>query len=152
MHEEPTIRPATLGDAGAIGTLHARSWKHAYRGILPDAVLDAITVEAWVERRRKALGTAPARADDLGPETIELLAIYLDPEDVGRSYGRRLIEHALADGVEQGFAEMTMWVLAGNERAQRYYRKAGFVPDERVEPEEFGDTGSLKLRMRRSLP
>jgi len=169
------IRVATIDDAEAIGTLHARSWKTAYRGILGDDILDAITIDAWVERRRKALGeamlpgarnwviedaggirgwacTAPARDADLGPETIELLAIYLAPEAVGRGHGRRLMDHAIADALAQGAREMTMWVLAGNERAQRFYRKAGFVPDERVEPEDFRDTGSLKLRMWRTLP
>ncbi|MDJ0521005.1 MAG: GNAT family N-acetyltransferase [Planctomycetota bacterium] len=174
MSTEPTIREAQLRDAEAIGRLHARAWKTAYRGILPDAILDGITEEARIEQRRKALrepfrpdvvnwviedegtvrgwaSTATARDDDLGSETFELLAIYLVPDDVGRGYGRRLMEHCVAEGRRLGFAEMTMWVLAGNERAQRFYAKAGFVPDERVSQEEFGETGALKLRMWRTL-
>ena len=174
MSDAAVIRPAELRDAEAIGRLHARSWKAAYRGILPDELLDGVCEEERVEQRRKALrkpfrpdvanwvieedgavrgwaSTAAARDDDLGDDTFELLAIYLPPGDVGKGYGRRLMEHCLAEGRRRGFAEMTMWVLAGNERAQRFYRKAGFVADERVTPEEFGTTGALKLRMWREL-
>jgi GNAT superfamily N-acetyltransferase len=173
--DEPTIRLAAPEDAEAIGTLHARSWKTAYRGILPDEVLDAISVDDWIERRRKTLrerasretfdwviehegavrGWAAggrARDGDLGEDAFELMAIYLRPEDVGRGYGRRLMEHCVRHAVEGGHAQMTMWVLAGNERAQRFYRRAGFEPDPRVAPEVFGSTGRLKLRMWRPLP
>ena len=34
------IRPATAADAAAIADLHQRSWRNAYRGLLPDAYLD----------------------------------------------------------------------------------------------------------------
>ena len=50
MSSEVVIRPAALEDAPAVGSLHARSWKVAYRGILPDVLLDGITEEAWIER------------------------------------------------------------------------------------------------------
>jgi ribosomal protein S18 acetylase RimI-like enzyme len=174
MTAEPTIREAVLEDAEAIGRLHVRAWQAAYKGILPQEILDGLDVEERIEQRRKALieplwpdvvnwviehggtvrgwaSTSSARDEDLGEGTLELLAIYLRPEDVGLGYGRRLIRHCVAQGCEQGFREMTMWVLAGNERAQRFYRAAGFAPDERVSPEEFGGTGTLKLRMRRDL-
>ena len=45
-----------------------------------------------------------------------------------------------------------MWVLTGNERAQRFYAAAGFAPDERVPAETaFEDCDAQKLRMVRSL-
>ncbi len=171
---EPTIREAVLADAEAIGRLHTRAWQAAYRGILPQEILDGLDVDERVEQRRKALiepfrpdvvnwvledggtvrgwaATSAARDEDLGDDTFELLAIYLRPEDVGLGYGRRLIQHCVAQGREQGFCEMTMWVLKGNERAQRFYGAAGFEADPRVSPVEFGETGALKLRMRRDL-
>jgi GNAT superfamily N-acetyltransferase len=40
------FRRATGGDAEAIASLHAESWRDAYRGILPDSYLDSqITAE-----------------------------------------------------------------------------------------------------------
>jgi len=175
MADEPTIREAHVDDARAIGTLHVRSWRAAYRGILPDALLDGLSMEEWIERRRKALieplwegvrnwvveeggrirgwaAMGPSRDEDLARGAQELMAIYLPPDDVGKGYGRRLMEHCIAAAIEQGSSEMTMWVLAGNERAQRFYAKAGFEADPRVSAEDFRDTGALKLRMWRTLP
>ncbi len=95
--------------------------------------------------------TGPARDEDLGMETNELYAIYLDPELVGRGHGRVLMQYCIDDACERGFAEMSMWVLTGNERARRFYAAAGFVADPRVSPEPFGETSETKLRMVRSL-
>ena len=37
------IRPAQLADAEAMGTMHVHTWKVAYRGLVPQAHLDALT-------------------------------------------------------------------------------------------------------------
>ena len=95
--------------------------------------------------------TGPARDDDLGRETNELYAIYVDPDLVGGGYGRALMEHCVADAIDRGFDEMVMWVLTGNERARRFYAAAGFDADARVPSEPFRDTGQTKLRLRRVL-
>lgn len=95
--------------------------------------------------------TGPARDDDLGRETNELYAIYVDPDLVGRGLGRALMTHCLEDAVERGFDAMVMWVLTGNERARRFYAAAGFEADPRVEAAAFRDTGQTKLRLWRRL-
>ncbi|MGH2840330.1 MAG: hypothetical protein ACRDKY_05850 [Solirubrobacteraceae bacterium] len=43
-----TVRTATRDDAHPIARVHVRSWQVAYRGLLPDAILDGLSVE---ERR-----------------------------------------------------------------------------------------------------
>ncbi len=40
-----TIRRATRDDADAITCIHVHSWQHAYRGLVPDALLDGLSVE-----------------------------------------------------------------------------------------------------------
>jgi hypothetical protein len=40
-----TIRPATAEDAAGIAAVHVRSWQVAYRGQLPDALLDSLSVD-----------------------------------------------------------------------------------------------------------
>lgn len=168
------IRAATLADAEAIGRIHLASWQAAYRGVLPDALLDGLDLAERIARRRAALAapapgsrdwviveaddvigwasTGPARDDDLGPASYELYAIYLAPTQVGTGAGRALMTHALADAGDRGFDEMTMWVLRGNDRALRFYAAAGFAPDPRVAPTPYGETGVQKLRMVRRLP
>jgi len=173
---EARIRDARVEDARGITEIHVRGWQSAYRGILPQALLDALDVEERTASRREALleprwpdtanwvievagrivgwaSSGRARNEDLDEVMCrELYAIYLDPDEIGNGHGRALMERALEDACARGCTEMTMWVLVGNERAQRFYRAAGFVPDARREPEPFRDTGASMLRMSRALP
>ena len=168
------IRRAVPGDAPAIARIHVAGWQVAYRGILPEAYLDALDEAQNEARRRKILeqpqdsasanwvleregvllgwaATCPARDEDLGPGVHELAAIYLDPERIGRGHGRELMAFCIADAVERGYREMIMWVLSGNERANRFYEAAGFVRDDRTPELPFRDTGALKRRLVRSI-
>ena len=45
----PTIRPASQDDLEAIAALHVSSWQSAYRGILPDPILDQLSAEKRVD-------------------------------------------------------------------------------------------------------
>lgn len=44
------VRPATPDDAGEIARIQLTTWRHAYRRILPQHIVDGID-EAWVTRR-----------------------------------------------------------------------------------------------------
>lgn len=39
------VRPARIGDERAIAEVHVHTWQAAYRGQLPDAFLDSLSVE-----------------------------------------------------------------------------------------------------------
>ena len=39
------IKDANLKDCGILGLIHSESWKAAYRGIVPDSVLDNMSME-----------------------------------------------------------------------------------------------------------
>ena len=170
----PLIRLAKPDDADAVGSLHTRCWQVAYRGILPDAHLDAMQIENCVNHHREWIGnpdrpdlrhwvaeedgevrgfamTGATRDEDLGDSSHELYAIYAAPEALGGGYGRTLMLHLLDDLQTRGFEEVILWYLADNERARRFYEKAGFVPDERVEAVPFKDFDALKSRLRRPL-
>ena len=41
----PRIRAATAADAPAIARVHVQAWRESYRGLVPDALLDALSVE-----------------------------------------------------------------------------------------------------------
>ncbi len=151
-----TIRPATVEDARAIAALHVAAWRAAYRGLMPDALLEALSVDERARSRAEALArpqpgvstwvleggeggellgfavTGPVRDDDLDPARAgEVRAIYLAPDQVGRGHGRALMTHVLDDLRAGGFAEVVLWVLEGNERAERFYARAGFSPGKR---------------------
>jgi ribosomal protein S18 acetylase RimI-like enzyme len=160
-----TIREATRDDAHSMAELHVRSWREAYRGMLPDAMLDALRLETYLEHRlrdydeplpakrrwlaldgSRLLGfaiTGPSRDDDAGPRTGEVYAIYLDPGEIGRGTGRALMAHALGCLRARGFEVVTLWVLANNARARRFYEAAGL---------RFDGSTKIALRNGHELP
>jgi ribosomal protein S18 acetylase RimI-like enzyme len=155
MTAEPgvIIRAAEPADAPALADLHIRAWQWAYRGQLPDAVLDGLTADldrrnafwrealtapaaesrTWlVESAGRVIGFAaagPCRDADAAPAAAELYAIYLDEAAVGRGIGRALLARATEDLRRRGYRSATLWVLASNARARRFYERAGWRPD-----------------------
>jgi L-amino acid N-acyltransferase YncA len=111
------IRPATPEDARAIAKVHVASWRHTYRGLLPDEYLDRLSVEERKKTRREHLedpsgewGTlvaddagrvvgfstyGPSRDDDAIPTTGEVPAIYLNPDVIGAGVGRELLAETI---------------------------------------------------------
>ncbi len=170
-----TIRRATPTDADAIGEVHVRSWKVAYRGLLPDALIEDMAAgrTARVERVRtwltdtdgprrgwvavegdRVVGmavTAPSRDSDAKRTTGELEAIYLAPEAIGRGVGRRLLARAVEDLRERGFDKATLWVLCENRRARRFYEAAGWQTDDATKEEERPGGTLHEVRYRRSV-
>src|SRR3954471_4189823 len=55
------IREATLGDASAIARIHVETWRSAYRGIIPAAHLDSLSVEQRTRGWEQNLGENRAR-------------------------------------------------------------------------------------------
>ncbi|MEU9752907.1 hypothetical protein AB0D90_07175 [Streptomyces althioticus] len=52
------IRPMTADDSDEVAAMRVRGWQHAYRGMIPQAYLDAMDVaaEAGKQRERLAAG------------------------------------------------------------------------------------------------
>jgi ribosomal protein S18 acetylase RimI-like enzyme len=148
------IRRALKSDAFGIATVHVRTWQAAYRGIVPDAYLDSLSIDARAQTWRKALACdkpqevwvatlasevagwvafGPARDGRSTPGTGELEAIYVSAQYWGSGVGRELWLTARSRLAEQGFTMATLWVLLENTRAIRFYRAAGFVPNRESE-------------------
>ncbi|MCO5167427.1 MAG: GNAT family N-acetyltransferase [Planctomycetes bacterium] len=169
------LRLAAPEDAPAVAALHVATWRRAYSGLVPDALLDALSVEQWARDRRERLAapapgvrtwlllreeallgfavTGPARDDDLDPaRAVEVHAIYVQPDLLGRGLGRRLLEHALDDlaAAFPAAVEVTLWALEGNVRAERFYARLGFEPGPRA-VKSMGGHDLPHVRWRRVL-
>jgi len=142
------IRKATVADASRIAEIHVRSWQAAYRGVMPDAVLDALSVQKrtdfWTsyltEQSRDTLvldddgrvqgwidfGTC---RDADAPNDVEVYGIYLDPSIYRRGYGQILWNEARERFAQQNARRIAVWVLDANERARRFYEAMGGVLD-----------------------
>jgi L-amino acid N-acyltransferase YncA len=159
LREQATvrIRRASPNDARSVAEVHVRSWRHAYRGMLPDAVLDRQSVEdreaMWrdaltgssfgvvvAQDDRGVVGFAsfgPSRDDDAGDGVGEVPAIYVEPAAVGTGVGRELLSAAASALREHGYRRATLWVLEVNERARRFYERAGWRWDGTVSRHDF---------------
>jgi len=153
---ENYIRDADVSDAEAIARIHVRSWQVAYRGMMPDSLLDNLSVQDRILQWQKRLtdhkestlvvetggsvaGWATfgqSRDDDAGARTGELTAIYLDPLVWGRGLGKLLYREIEKRLQQAAFTEVTLWVLEANSRARRFYSSIGYA-------EEDGTTKSV---------
>ena len=145
------IRPALPEDAKSIAEVHVAAWQAAYRGLMPDAYLDELTVEkrTAVWQRSLALpspGTVvvaetkdslagfclfgPTRDEDGKNKSAgEILAINIRPDCWRNGFGRALCDLALGEAPRRGWVLVTLWVLNGNQRARRFYESLGFSLD-----------------------
>jgi GNAT superfamily N-acetyltransferase len=170
------IRRALADDALGVATVHVRSWQSAYKGLMPDLYLDELDVErrrvGWerniadadwpragtlvaTEANGHVIGFAhigPAREGDGDPTVVgELAAIYLLPGVWGSGVGRRLMSAAVNVLREAGFAEAILWVLEGNERAQRFYEIGGWRLDGAAKDVVIADIPMAEVRYRLAL-
>ncbi len=166
------VRAATALDARAIATIHVDAWRAAYAGIVPEAHLQALSIDdresRWqkllaarefetmvAERAGAVIGWAThgkSRDPDAAPGVGELMAIYVAPAAWGSGAGRELWLHARQALLAARFGEATVWVLRDNARAIRFYELAGFV----IEPDSdktvtIGGSPLIEVRLRASI-
>jgi GNAT superfamily N-acetyltransferase len=144
------IRPAAIHDARAIAEVHVESYKSAYRGIFPEALLNGLSVEKRESFWRDSLAApeppsaitmvgcdvggsvvgfvsgAKERTGQLGCDG-ELYAIYLRPEAQRRGLGALLVRQFVHELVTRGFSSMAVWVLELNPAGKFYERLGGKV-------------------------
>ena len=168
-----TTRPATSDDALAVARVHVRAWQDGYRGLVANEYLDALRPEDRADRYTLGSSdpsqpytivaivddivcgfatTGPCRDEDAGANTGQLLALHVDPRAWGLGVGRRLIEEARARLHSLGFTDAVLWVLVGNERAQRFYRSDGWRAENIERTIELWGTSIDDVRYRRALP
>jgi ribosomal protein S18 acetylase RimI-like enzyme len=150
----PRIREAVPDDARAVAEVHVEGWRWGYRNLLPAEAIAAQTVDdrlaQWVEvfggdgpGREICLvadvdaaivgfvsfGPATPEESEPPPHAAEVYAIYLREAVHGTGIGRALLESAVERLRREGYPSAVLWVLASNERARRFYEKAGWDHD-----------------------
>lgn len=166
-----TIREAVGADAPAIADIHVRSWQAAYRGILPDELLDALSVTereaSWIailgedgdhrltlvaERDGGNLAgfcsvATPSGDGDTGERTAEIGALYVDPGHWRRGVGATVLSSALDELGRRRYRDVVLWVLPENRPALAFYERFGFEVEEGVEKlEERSGQPVIRLR------
>lgn len=157
-------------DALEVARVHVRAWQVGYRGLIADAVLDAMRPEDRVARY--TLGDP----DPLKPDTIvaldggailgfvtigparegtdgagHLMALYVDPDHWRRGIGRVLLARGRAELAARGYREAVLWVLVGNVRAHELYVADGWRPDGHEDDQTVWGVVVRDRRYRREL-
>jgi GNAT superfamily N-acetyltransferase len=165
-----TIRPAEPNDADGVAQVHVSAWKVAYRNLLPDEFLGRLRPDEWAARYHFGEAGKPATivaierdeiagfstlgpsrdADD--PEAGEIYALYVDPTRWGLGVGRLLLAASREQLAGRGHSEALLWVLVGNEQAQRFYTADGWILDGGQREENVWGVLANVIRMRRPLP
>ncbi len=167
------VRSATLGDAAALGRVHAASWRVAYADLGTDFVATVEDVERAAVWERVLGNTAEhgevfvslvegkitglvnirrSRDEDALDHTGEVIALYVDPVAWSAGSGRALMAAAV-DGLRaMGFGDATLWVIDTNARARRFYEIAGWAPDGASMEAVFRGVAITEVRYRRTLP
>ena len=70
---------------------------------------------------------------------VELVSMWVRPEARGIGVGGGLIEAVLGWAFDAGFGEVRLWVVDGNERAERVYSRLGFRRTGAVAPVREGE-------------
>jgi GNAT superfamily N-acetyltransferase len=166
------IREAEPGEERAVAEVHVRSWKAAYRGLLPADYLDDLRPEDRVARYTfgspdpaaprtilalddgvlSGFATVGRSRDEDAPDAGELYALYVDPGRWSRGVGRALLADARERLEAQGFAAALLWLLVGNEQGARFYHADGWLPDGARRLEDPYGVVSEVVRYRRGLP
>jgi ribosomal protein S18 acetylase RimI-like enzyme len=153
-----TVRDAKPGDAAEIALLHVAAWQTAYRDLLPDLFLEGLSVADATARWEKRLADrtdrvivseesgriaafiiyGPSRDADADiTQVAEVYALYVDPAAWRSGHGSALMKEVMRRVRAQGFGELEVWALQGNDRAIRFYEALGFRSDGRTMVEHW---------------
>jgi len=166
------IRTAAIDDAHRVAIVHVASWQTAYRGLMPNDVLDGLSVEqredGWrriisdpntagrtlvADRDGEIVGWAsfgPGR-DEGASDQGELWGLYAHPNAFSTGVGHALIAAVEMALREDGFTSAYLWVLDGNDRAAKFYERHGWNEDGNVKLDERQTMTLLEQRRTKSL-
>ncbi|WP_161874954.1 N-acetyltransferase family protein [Ihubacter sp. rT4E-8] len=153
-------------DRALISRVYEESWKHAYRGIIPQDYLDSIPTGKWAQNLDRAgwetmvltehgeiAGTSSfckSRFKQFA-EQGEIISIYLLPDYIGKGYGKILLESVVMELKAQEYEEAFLWVLEENVSARRFYEKFGFLQTEDALEDCIGGKKLREIRYRYRL-
>lgn len=132
------IRQAREKDVPQIAEILVEDWKKAYRGIIDDDYLDALSAEqrVQIEIRRyqkftvavenhEVLGYAWNEMADDDSADCEIIALYVRYSKRHCGIGRALMQHSMEYFRKAEKKSMIIWCLKDNHDSRRFYEKMG---------------------------
>ncbi|MCR5576063.1 MAG: GNAT family N-acetyltransferase [Oscillospiraceae bacterium] len=136
------IRDAQPEDLDAIAALYVENHRETYAGLLSEEYFSRLTPaharEKWAAYRDAPghrlwaayeggvfLGFSAGMPDPVLPDCWYLDSLHVAEAARGRGVGSALLRRHAAHAAGQGFANMSVCIVRGNERARRLYEKLG---------------------------
>lgn len=146
-----TVRMGCLADARDLASVHVATWRETYAGMVPDAMLSALSVEGrtamWdqilrqpatsastavyvIESDRKIIGLGSCGSQrtrtlkERGYDA-EIYALYVLKAFQRRAIGTRLLTAMAANLSARRFSAFSLWVLRDNAAARQFYERHG---------------------------
>ncbi|MFB0920937.1 MAG: GNAT family N-acetyltransferase [Oscillospiraceae bacterium] len=148
-------------DIDEISRIYALSWKTAYRGLIPDDYLDSISETRWSPLLRTESNRLLLALEDgkpVGASTYceareekmkgwgEIISLYLLPSHYRKGIGSKLFSAAIAALTDEGYSEIYLWVLEGNQAARAFYERNGFICSGDINADNIGGAAVNELR------
>jgi len=135
---DPILRPATADDVDAIGSLFHQGWHDVHPGHVPDGLTERRTPEAFHDRVAQRVAqtdeTTVAEVDGTIAGFImvsgdEAEQVYVDRAFRGSGIAAILLTEAERQIGADGHDVAWLAVVRGNDRAQAFYAKQGWVDE-----------------------
>jgi GNAT superfamily N-acetyltransferase len=140
------IRQAKTDDVSSLARVHVQSWIETYTGLMPQSVLDGITLEAREEQWIRTLESPAMRVfvAELNGEIIgftsltaresedfaELFTLYVLKAHHGQGIGLKLWNAVLEFLKTQNIKRLVLWVLENNP-TRGFYEHLGGISSAR---------------------
>jgi GNAT superfamily N-acetyltransferase len=143
------IRQAKIEDISNLARVHVRSWHETYTGLMPQSVLDGITVEAreaqWIrtlESPAMRVFVAELNGEVIGFTSLgarasenfaELFTLYVLKAHHGQGIGLKLWNAVLEFLEIQNIKKLVLWVLEHNPTRGFYEHLGGTASERKIE-------------------
>lgn len=139
------IRNIKREDIFDVVDIQINGWKTAYKGIVDDEYLQAMSREERIKKReqdymqngfivaesnKKVIGFCRyidnnSFSKDIQEADCELLALYVEPNLKYSGIGTKLFQYVTQEFKNRGREKMILWCLKDNEASKKFYTKMG---------------------------
>ena len=143
--ENIIIRKVNEKDIPSIADIQVNGWKTAYKGIIDEAILNAMNKEEKIERfkgnyqkngfivaelENEVVGFCRyAGSNEFTPDMqdidCEITALYVKPNLKYNGIGTKLFQFVINEFKSKNKTKMILWCLKDNEPSKKFYTKMG---------------------------